>query len=174
MAGKKYVHWRKAKHIQASVRRDLQRERRRGIMLAAASGMMGGHLGAAFIALLLISPMVPNPRYLAGLATSPHVNWEQEASNLPRDEFYNVFRMPSFAYAQRLARAMHLPAEFRTEHGYKCSGLEGLLVLHARMGTSCTLAELQKILPSHAGSRCWSSGKISAVFGTYRLLIYSV
>ena len=160
------MHWKNAKHIPASVRRDRYNKRRGGILLAAASGMFGGYLGAAFIALLLASNMIPNPRHAAGVFRTRNLNWEDSARNMPQDEFYSVFRMPSFQYAERLSRAMNIPPQFTTSQRYKCSGLEGLLLLHARLGSSSTWKQLATSLPHPATGRMWSYAKMSAVFGT--------
>ena len=169
MAGKKWIHWKRAKHVAADVRRDRRRQRHRSLLRAALQGGMAGPFGVALFTLLIVSPMIPNPRFEEGLqpGSAAHASWLPAAEAMPQDKFYEVFRIPSMGYARRLARSMQLPTFFQTSQRYKASGLEGLLLLHARLGSSGKWADLRDREPFTSVPRSqWSTGKMSAVFTT--------
>ena len=116
-------------------------------------------------ALLLTSQFVPNPKYGLNTLIGRHQSWIPAAEALPADTFTKVFVMPNMHYARGLGRALGLPGEFRTAHGYRCDGLEGLLLLHARLGTCQTWEEMTRSAPFNTVQNgTWSASKMSSVF----------
>ena len=127
MRAQRYVHARLSKHIPVLARRAAYLRKQRTIHLTLAAGLLPGAAGMFLAALLLTSQFVPNPKYGINTLIGRHQSWIPAAEALPADTFTKVFVMPNMHYARGLGRALGLPREFRTAHGYRCDGLEGLL-----------------------------------------------
>ena len=125
MRAQRYVHARLSKHIPVLARRAAYHKKQRTIQLALAVGLLPGAAGMFLAALLLTSQFVPNPKYGLNtlLGSQSHQSWIPAAEALPADTFTKVFVMLNMHYARRLGRALGLPHEFRTAHGYRCDGL---------------------------------------------------